>query len=40
MHDDYENLKSEAKVLNEIIERLQGVEGSNTDLQAEANRLR
>lgn len=40
MHDDYDNLKSEAKVLNEIIERLQGVEGSNSELSAEADKLR
>lgn len=40
MHDDYDNLKSEAKVLNEIIERLQGVEGSNSELSAAADKLR
>ena len=40
MHDDYDNLKSEAKVLNEIIERLQGVEGCNSELSAEADKLR
>lgn len=40
LHDDYDNLKSEAKVLNEIIERLQGVEGSNSELQAQADKLK
>ena len=38
--DDYENLKAEAKVLNQIIERLQGLEGSNSELQNEAERLK
>ena len=40
LHDDYDNLKSEAKVLNEIIERLQGVEGSNSELQAHTDKLK
>ena len=38
--DDYENLKAEAKVLNQIIERLQGLEGSNSELQSETERLK
>ena len=38
--DDYDNLKAETKVLNEIIERLQGVEGSNSQLLSEADQLR
>ncbi len=37
--DDYDNLKAEAKVLNQIIERLQGVEGNNSQLQSDAERL-
>ena len=40
LHDDYDNMKSEAKVLNDMIERLQGVEGSNSELQAQADKLR
>lgn len=40
LHDDYDNLRSEAKVLNEIIERLQGVEGSNSELQTQSDKLR
>jgi hypothetical protein len=38
--DDYDNLKAEAKVLNQIIERLQGVEGNNSQLQSDAERLK
>ena len=38
--DDYDNLKAETKVLNEIIERLQGVEGSNSKLLSDADQLR
>lgn len=38
--DDYDNLKAETKVLNEIIERLQSVEGSNSQLLSEADQLR
>lgn len=38
--DDYDNLKAETKVLNEIIERLQGIEGSNSQLLSEADQLR
>ncbi|KAL0031716.1 hypothetical protein WJX79_002877 [Trebouxia sp. C0005] len=38
--DDYDNLKAEAKVLNQIIERLHGVEGNNSQLQSDAERLK
>ncbi len=37
---DYENLRAEVKVLNQIIERLQGVEADNQRMAAEAERLR
>ena len=37
---DYENLRAEVKVLNQIIERLQGVEADNQRMAAEAEKLR
>ena len=37
---DYENLRAEVKVLNQIIERLQGVETDNQRMAAEAEKLR
>ena len=40
VHDDYNNMKAESKVLNQIIERLQGIEGANGELHSEAERLR
>ena len=37
---DYENLRAEVKVLNQIIERLQGVEADNQRMAAEVEKLR